>query len=137
MQDERIQNTINRIAARGYFILFISMMISLYYRQFILKQHVREYWDILAIFALGSFYTFIAFAMNGGLDYGFKRRWLGVSIGVIIGCFAGQFIMGQMHSVVGMAAFLLGVLPGLGIAIGIAFFLNRRWKRKEGIEDEK
>jgi len=45
--------------------------------------------------------------------------------------------MGQIHSVVDVGALLIGFPPWMGLVIGIAHFLNRRWKRKEGIEDEK
>jgi len=45
--------------------------------------------------------------------------------------------MGQIHSVVDVGAMLIGFLPGMGLCIGIAYFLNRRWKRKEGIADER
>ena len=137
MNDERIQTTINHIARRVFCIWYLLMLISMYYRMLILKQHIRDYWDIFAIFCIGSLYGFIAFANKGVLDHGFKRKWLTIGISVIIGVFAMFSIMGQIHSVVDVGVLLIGVLPGIGLAIGIAYFLNRRWKRKEGIEDEK
>jgi hypothetical protein len=46
-----------------------------------------------------------------------------------------------MPSVVHVSLFLIifpiSFLSGLGLVMGIDYFLNRRWKRKEGIEDEK
>ncbi|MHC4622719.1 MAG: hypothetical protein ACYS4W_02340, partial [Planctomycetota bacterium] len=68
---------------------------------------------------------------------GFKTRWLAICIGVFIGIFTLSFIKGRINSVVDVGALLIGFLPGMGLVIGIAYFLNRRWKRKEGIEDEK
>ncbi len=150
MKDERIQTTVNRIAARVFAIWFLLMLMSLIYRTLILKQHIRDYWDIAAIFWIGALYGFIARANKGVLAHSFKRRWL--TIGIVGGIAAGiaavisffstwQSIAGQMPSVVYVGLFLIifliSFLSGLGLAIGIAHFLNRRWKRKEGIEDEK
>ena len=47
------------------------------------------------------------------------------------------FIQGQIHSVVDVGGVLIGFLLGIVPVIGIAYFLNRHWKRKEGIENEK
>ena len=136
MKDERIQTTANRVAARGFIIWYFLMLISLYYRTLILKQHIRDFWDIFAIFCIGTLFVFIAYANKGVFGHGFKRMWLAICVSVIIGVLAMQFIMGHMHSVVDVGGSLIGVLAGLGLCIGIAHFLNRRWKRKEGLEDE-
>jgi len=138
MTDERIQTTINRIGARVCFIWYVLMLISIVYRTLILKQHPRDYWDFFAILLIGSGYGFIALATKGGLSY-FNRRSLTLGIGgAIIVSLALLFIAGQIHSVVDAGAFVIGVLlPAAGLSIGIAYFLDRRWKRKEGIEDEK
>ena len=137
MKDERIQAAANRFAAGGFFIWFVLMLISLNYRTLILKQQAREFWDIFAIFIIGLLYVFIAYASKGVLDHDFKRRWLAVCIGAFIGIFTVFFIMGQIHSVVDAGGLLIGFFLGIGPVIGISYFLNRRWKRKEGIEDEK
>jgi len=137
MKDERIQTTVNRFAAIGFFIWYVLMLISLDYRLLILKQHPREIWDIFAIFCIGTLFVFIAYANKGVFAHGFKRFWLTMCIFLIIGLFTFQFIAGQIHSVVDVGASLIGSLAGAGLVIGIAHFLNRRWKRKEGIEDEK
>jgi hypothetical protein len=55
MQDERIQTTANRFAAAGFRICYYLMCISLFYRTWILKQHIRDYWDIAAIFCIIDF----------------------------------------------------------------------------------
>ncbi len=136
MRDERIQTTANRFAAIGFLIWYLLLTISLNYRGWILKQHFRDFWDIFAIFLIGTFFVFIAYAKKGVFDHDFKWRWLPICIGAFIGILAVLFIMGQMHSVVDVGALLIGFLPGMGLCIGIAYFLNRRWKRKEGIEDE-
>ena len=67
MKDERIQTTHNRIAAIGFCILYVLMTISLWYRQLILEQHPREYWDIFAIWVIGMLFVFIACANKGCL----------------------------------------------------------------------
>ena len=137
MKDERIQTTINRFAAGGFFIWFALTLISLNYRLWILKQHPREIWDIFTIFCIGTLFVFIAYANKGVFDHDFKKIWLTIGIVNLILLFTLFFIMGRIHSVVDVGAFLIGYLPAMGLVIGIAHFLNRRWKRKEGIEDEK
>jgi len=137
MKDERIQTTINRFAAGGFFIWYVLTLISLDYRLLILKQHPRHFWDFIAIFLIANLFVFIAYAKKGIFDNGFKRIWLPISIGAIIAMLTVSLVRGRIHSVVDVGGTLGGVLLGMGLVIGIAYFLNRRWKRKEGIEDEK
>ncbi len=136
MKDERIQTTVNRFAAGGFFIWYALTLISLNYRLWILKQHPRDFWDFIAIFLIANLFVFIAFAKKGVFDHGFKRLWLTIGIVNLIVLFTLFFIMGQIHSVVDVGVYLIGYLPAMGLVIGIAYFLNRRWKRKEGIEAE-
>jgi hypothetical protein len=48
-----------------------------------------------------------------------------------------MFIKGRIHSIADLCVFLFSSIFGVGLIIAIAYFLNRRWKRKEGLEDEK
>ena len=137
MKDERIQTTVNRCGAGGFVIWELLLAISLLYRTLILKQHPREWWDIFAIWCIGIFFVFIAYANKGVFAHGFKRFWLTIGIVNLIVLFTLFVIMGIIHSVVHVGVFLVSFLLGMGPVIGIAYFLNRRWKRKEGIEDEK
>jgi len=139
MKDERIQATINRNATIGFLIcLYFLLPISILYRLLILKQHVWEFWDIFAIWFFGIFFVFFAYARKGVFaHHSFKRTWLPICIAVIIVNFTLFLGMGPIHSVFEVGAFLISLLSGTGLAIGIAYLLNRRWVRKEGIEDEK
>ena len=139
MKDERIETTINRNAKIGFFIcVYFLLPISILYRMLILKQDIRDFWDIVAIFFFGIFFVFFAQARKGVFAHlSFKRTWLPICIGVIIGNLTLFFGMGPIHSVFEVVAFLISMLSGMGLAIGITYLLNRRWKRKEGIEDEK
>ena len=136
MKDERIQSTINRFAAAGFFIWYVLTLISLNYRLLILKQNPREFWDFFTIFLIANIFVFIAYANKGVLDFGFKKRWFTISVSVIITIFAVLFITGKIDSVADMLGTFLGLLLGLSLAIGISYLLNQHWKRKEGIEDE-
>ena len=93
--------------------------------------------NIAAIFVISSFFMVIAYAKTGVLDHSFKKTWLPIGIGGCIGALTVQFIRGRIHSVVDLGWMLIGFPLGLGLVFGIAYFLNRRWERKEGIEDEK
>ncbi len=136
MKDERIQTTANRIGRIGYIICFVLMIISINYRLWILKQHPREFWDFMAIFFIASFYGFIAFASKGVFDHNFKRFWFAICIGIIFTNMTLMYIIGRIHSIVDLCVFLFSSLFGVGLIIAAAYFLNRRWKRKEGLEDE-
>ena len=131
--DERIQTTISHITRRVFSIWFLLMSISLNYRIWILKQHPRQWWDIFAIFVIGIIYGFIAFANKGVFFPLSKWGWLALCIFL----FVLFLIKGQIHSVGDVAGFLIGILIAMGLLITATHFLNRRWERKEGIEDEK
>lgn len=138
MMDERIQTSMNRTAALGFFcICYVLLPISGLYRMLILKQHPREFWDIVAIFFIGMFFLCIAYAKAGFVPHVSKREWLTIGIVNLIVLLTLFFIMGQVHSVVDVGALLIGFIPAMGLVIGIFHFLKRRWERKEGIEDEK
>ena len=144
MSDERIQTTLNRFAARGFCIWWVLLLISFYCRSVILKQHPRDFWDIFAIFFIGTLYVFIGYANKGVFGHGIARRSLTIAIPVgiiiaaaIMGFSAWKFGMPGMDSVVDVLALLIGTLVVMGVVFGVAHFLKRRWERKEGIEDEK
>ncbi len=137
MKDERIQTTVNRFAAGGFFIWYALTLISLNYRLWILKQHPRDFWDFFAIFLIANLFVIIAYASKGAFAHNFKRFWLAIFTVVFIVNFTLFFIMGRKRSVFNAGEFLIGSLLGMGLVIGILYFLDRRWKRKEGIEDEK
>ena len=137
MKDERIQTTVNRFAAIGFFVWQFLLSISIGYRTLILKQHPREFWDILAILFIGMFFLCIAYAKAGFVPHVSKREWLTMGIVNLVVFLTLLFIMGQMHSVVDVGALLLGFIPAMMLVIGVFHFLKRRWERKEAIEDEK
>ena len=137
MKDERIQTTVSHFAAIGFWIYYVLMLISLNYRSLILKQHPQEIWDILAIFCISTIFVFIAFANKGVFDHKFKRMFLTIFILLVIGLPALFFIQDKIHSILDVVVCMISSLFGGGIAIAIAHFLNRRWKRKAGIEEEK
>lgn len=136
MKDERIQSTINRFAAAGFFIWYVLTLISLNYRLLILKQHPREFWDFFTIFLIANIFVFIAYANKGVLDFGFRKRWFIICVSIIIGVLVISFITGRLDSAADILGTFLGLLLGLALVIGVSYMLNQHWKRKEGIEDE-
>jgi len=138
MKDERIQTTHNRIAAIGFCIWQFLTLISFNYRFLILKQHPREIWDIIAIFLIVNIFFFFASANKGAIDFGLRWKTVAICIAAgIIGLFTIHFITGRMFSFIDLSVLLFGCLLTMGLFFGIPYFLNRRWKRKEGLEDEK
>ncbi len=111
--DERIQTTINRFAATGFWICYLLLTISLLYRTLILKQDIRDFWDIFAIWVIGIIFVFIAYANKGIFEHNFKRFWLTIAIVVIAVNIMLFFIKGQIHSVVDMGETVIGLLLGM------------------------
>jgi len=144
MKDERIQRTVNSNAAKGFFIWWALMSISLVYRTLFLKQHPSQWWDIAAIWFVGIYFVFIAHATKGVFDHNFKKYWLTLGIGtvtvVVTVNTALFFIMGQINSIAEAGRFvgesLIGAVASVGLVIAVAYLLNRRWRRKSGIEEE-
>jgi len=137
MKDERIQTTMNRFAALGFFcICYLLLPISVLYRMLILKQHPKEFWDIIAIFCIGMFFLCVAYVRASFVPLVSKREWLIMGIVNLIVLLTLFFIMGQVHSIVDVGAMLIGFIPAMGVVIGIFHFLKRRWERNEAIEDE-
>lgn len=145
MKDERIQATVNNNAAKGFFIWWILLSISLVYRTAILKQHPSLWWDIAAIWFIGMYFVFIAYANKGVFDHTFKKFWLTIGIGVAAGVVTVNtlifIIMGQIDSIAEAGRFvggsLISAVASVGLVIAVAYLLNRRWRRKAGIEEEE
>jgi len=140
MKDERIQTNINRFAARGFGIWFVLLLFSINYRLLILRQHPREWWDILAIFFIGTVYVCIERARNGVLDPGlfkWKSAIVAIASAAVAFILVSQYITGRTLSIAEVGLFLLGFLPSMGLMTAILYILKRRWERKEGIEHEK
>jgi hypothetical protein len=97
----------------------------------------REWWDILAIFAIGTLFVFIASARKGAFTVGFTKLWLPITIAVFAGNLAVFFLMGMIHSVADLGEYLIGFLPGMALVVGTAYLLTRNWERKEGLKDDE
>jgi hypothetical protein len=50
IQDERIIQEVRKQNSIGFTILYYGILLDLLYRQFILQEHVSEYWDLALLF---------------------------------------------------------------------------------------
>lgn len=138
MKDERIQITMNRVAALGFFcICYVLLPVSVLYRMLILKQTPREFCDIIAIFFVGMFFVCVAYARAGFVPLVTKSMWLTIGVVNLVVMLVLIFIKGEMHSAADAGAMLIGYMPATGLVIGVFHFLRRRWERKEAVEDER
>jgi hypothetical protein len=135
--DERIETTQNRIAAITSQMWYWLILIAVGYRVLILKQHLRDFWDIAAIFVIVSAFGFLARVRKGVFDHVFKQRSLGLAIVLTVLVVTLEFFKGHIHSAADVGRTLIFAAVGLGVVIETVYLLNRRWKRKEGIEEEK
>lgn len=131
IRDERVIRTKNRIAARGFAIWSISLMITLLYRQFYLRQPPREYWDIAAIFFAGNLYVTIASFAQGAFHESAIRRSGKWTVAVILlTVVAVMYLQGEISSVIDGVAHVALALAGLSSLGLLSYYLYRRWEKQ-------
>jgi hypothetical protein len=136
VRDERILDTRNRIAAKCFNFWYFSILISLLYRQFYLKQSPQEYWDIALLFFTGTIYVSLASYSKGAVpetaiyQYG---KWTVPVILITILLF--NYFQGNLKSIFDFLGVLLSALAGT-LLFGLLFhFLFSRWKKQNELND--
>lgn len=138
MKDERIQVTMNHFAAIGFlFICYVWVPLSVLYRTMVLKQHPREFRDIVAIFFIGILLLGVGYVKASFVPILSKREYWIIGIVNFIVIFTLFWIMGLLQSVVDIGEMLIGYIVAMMLVIGMFHVLKRRWQRKEEIEDEE
>ncbi len=131
IRDERVIRAKNRIAARGFAIWSISLMIALLYRQFYLHQPPREYWDIATIFFAGNLYVTIAtFAQGAFHESAIRRSGKWTVAGILLMIVAVMYLQGEIGSLMDVVAYVASALAGLSLLGLLSYYLYRRWERQ-------
>lgn len=131
MKDERINGVRGRIAAGGFGIWYILLLMALLYRQFYLGQPVSEYWDMALIFFIGTLYVVIAGFARGAVYENAVIRFGKWSVPIIvITIVAVSYYQGQIHSVVDVVVFVVSALVGLSVFGLVSYYLYRRWEKQ-------
>lgn len=131
IRDERIISAKNRIAARGFAIWAISLMVALLYRQFYLRQAPEEYWDIALIFFAGNLYVTIAtFAQGAFHERAIRRSGKWAIAAILLASIAVMYLQGEIGSVMNVVTHVGAVLASLSLMGLLAYILYRRWERR-------
>ncbi len=135
IKDERIRETINRYAARGFFMWYFLLLIVLLYRQFYLKQPVSEFLDLGIIFAIGTMYVGIS-CFAQGVYSGSISKYLKTVIPVVSATnLAVLYYRGQLNSFHDFLGAVLGCVVGASVIGFIIYYLNRAWEKKSDLTD--
>ena len=131
VRDERILESKNRIAANCFSFWYFSILVSLLYRQFYLKQPPQEYWDIAFIFFTGTLYVSLASYSKGAVPetaiYQYGKWTIPV---IVITILLLNYFQGNITSVFDFLGILLSALAGV-LLMGFVFqYLFNRWKKQ-------
>lgn len=136
IKDERISNVKNRVAARGFGIWYILLLIALLYRQFYLGQSVSEYWDLAMIFFVGTAYVTIAGFAKGAIYETNMIKSVKWTVPImLITIVAVMYYQGQITSITELVTALLSALVGLSLLGIVLYYLYRRWEKQNELAD--
>lgn len=136
LRDERIKRTQNRIAARGFGLWYILLLIALLYRQFYLGQPASEYWDVALIFFIGTLYVTIAgFSQGAVYETSVVRSAKWAAPVILFTIVAVNLYQGTIQSVVDLVGVVLSASAGL-LAFGlVCYYLYHRWVSKNILDN--
>ncbi|MBT7914087.1 hypothetical protein HN588_09280 [Candidatus Bathyarchaeota archaeon] len=134
--DERIQATYHQWSARGFLVWYWLLLIDLLYRQFYLHQPVREYWDLGAIFFIGTGFVFLALLSKGGYSGNLGRHFKIITPTVVVTILVVNVLMGKVNTIGDSAKTILGAALGMALILPVSFYLNRRWEKRQGLRDD-
>lgn len=136
IRDERISQVKNRIAARGFGIWYILLLIVLLYRQFYLGQPASEYWDIALIFFIGTFYVAMASHAQGAVhEISIIRSFKWTIPVILIMIVTVMYLQGQISSAVDLVEAVLSALISLSLLGLLFYYLYRRWEKQNELDD--
>lgn len=131
IKDERIQSTMKHIASQGFLIWYWLMLASLLYRQFYLKQPLEQYWDLAAIFFIGTIFVSISLFGRGAVHENAITtlfKWMVPSI--IIGIVALDYFHGNISTITQLLVTIISAAIGVSLVMMLFYILYRRWESK-------
>jgi hypothetical protein len=134
--DERITRTKNQIAATGFYLWLVLLILSLLYRQFYLQQSPLEYWDIALIFFIGTLYVALATYARGAIQetaivhYG---KWV-IPI-ILASILLVNFFQGNISSLLDFMVISASALVTLLVIWVIFYLLYSRWEKRNQIRE--
>ena len=136
IKDERIITTRNRCLAQGFIIWYCLLLIAILYRQFVLDQNPKDYWDISIIFFLGVAYVSKNLLSHGAYFGYTKISIISMSLSIIIVISLLSYFRGNINSFFDLLLTVSGAMLGLLLLIPLMLYLNYRWKKKNELIDQ-
>ncbi len=136
--DERIEAVRNRAVAGGFSITYSLLLMDLLYRQFYLKQVWSDYWDIFIVWIVSSLYAGITMYSSGMMSGQVGRQFKIMIPVIIVTIFMISFIRGDITSLAELTEFIAGLVVAIPVLILMFFFyyyLNRRWEKKNELNE--
>ena len=136
IRDERISQARRRIAATGFGIWYILLLGMLYYRQFYLGQPWHEYWDIALTFFIGTLYVTVAsFAQGAVYETSVIRQVKRMIPMIVITIVVVMYFKGWINTIVELLTAVASALLSLSLLGLLAYYLYRRWEKKNDLAD--
>jgi len=136
LRDERISHARRRIMAGGFGIWYILLLGMLYYRQFYLGQPWNEYWDIALTFFIGTLYvTMASFAQGAVYETSIIRQVKWMIPSILITIVVVMYFQGLVNTVAELLTVVTSALLGLSMVGLLAYYLYRRWEKKNDLAD--
>ena len=131
IHDERIRSSISKITSQVFVIWYVLMLASLLYRQFYLGQPLRQYWDIVAIFVIGTSYGTISMFARGAVYENRITKCVKWSVPtLLVTNVAVAYFRGHIQTIGDLIASITGAVIGITLLGILLFFLYRRWEKK-------
>jgi hypothetical protein len=128
-KDERIQSSLRRIGYQGFVIWYFLMLVSLLYRQFYLKQSIEQYWDLAAIFFIGTMFVSISIFAQGAVhESAITRVFKWIAPIIIITVVAVNFVLGNIASITQLIVTIISAAIGLSLVMVAFYILYKRWE---------
>ena len=130
VSDERIRLSIREITSQVFGIWYVLMIASLLYRQFYLGQPLRQYWDIVVIFFIGTSYATISMFARGAVYKNRLTKCAKWSVPTLLATnVAVAYFRGYIKTIGDLIVSIIGGAIGIALLGILLFFLYRRWER--------
>jgi hypothetical protein len=136
VNDERIRSSIRKITSQVFGIWYVLLLASLLYRQFYLGQPLRQYWDIVVIFFIGTSYATISMFARGAVYENRITKCVKWSVPtLLVTNVAVAYFRGHIKTIGDLIASVIGGAIGIALVGILLCFLYRRWEKKIDVSE--
>ena len=133
--DERIKAVRNSAAAGGFGIVYSLLLIDLLYRQLYLRQSPGNWWDIFMMWFVSSLYVGINVYSSGMMSDKVGQQFKVMIPCIFVSIIASFYFTGKITSMLDLLGVILGIVPSLFAVFLFYYYLNRRWEKKNELDE--